>query len=219
LIESLITRDTHDVRFFLLCSQIFSENPLVLIVESHCDHHSSSSSFTMFARSLRYSASRASRSAARAFSSNGGGGGGGGAALPLAALAFAGAGYVYYDAQETQKVVDGQIKDLQVQLSGKTNSAFVFLKPHACKGTPGKVEAVLEGKSQNECELIESRSKGEDWRGICYSSSASWDKTTMPLFDPIDTTNYSFIIVHIARQIQSVRHSHYRQGRNDGRAN
>ena len=28
----------------------------------------------------------------------------------------------------------------------KTNSAFVFIKPHACKGTPGAVESVVETK-------------------------------------------------------------------------
>jgi len=32
---------------------------------------------------------------------------------------------------------------------GKTNSAFVFVKPHACKGTPGKVEAVVEESFRN----------------------------------------------------------------------
>ena len=31
-----------------------------------------------------------------------------------------------------------------IQLAGKTNSAFVFIKPHACKGTPGLVEAIVE---------------------------------------------------------------------------
>uniref|UniRef100_A0A7S1B8D5 Nucleoside-diphosphate kinase n=1 Tax=Corethron hystrix TaxID=216773 RepID=A0A7S1B8D5_9STRA len=42
------------------------------------------------------------------------------------------------------KALASAIDDLQVQLSGKTNSAFVFIKPHACKGTPGKVEGVVE---------------------------------------------------------------------------
>ena len=32
-----------------------------------------------------------------------------------------------------------------IQLAGKTNSAFVFIKPHACKGTPGLVEAIVGG--------------------------------------------------------------------------
>jgi len=39
-----------------------------------------------------------------------------------------------------------QVSDLQVQLAGKTNSAFVFIKPHACKGKPGAVEKVVEDK-------------------------------------------------------------------------
>lgn len=101
----------------------------------------------MFARSLRSSASRASRSAARAFSSNAGGGGGG-SNVPLAGIALCLMGYAYVGYEDAKKVsvLEGQVKDLQVQLSGKTNSAFVFLKPHACKGTPGKVEAVLEDK-------------------------------------------------------------------------
>jgi hypothetical protein len=66
--------------------------------------------------------------------------------MPAALVALAGAGYVYYDAQEQTGALEEQVKDLQVQLSGKTNSAFVFIKPHACKGTPGKVEAVVEDK-------------------------------------------------------------------------
>jgi len=37
-----------------------------------------------------------------------------------------------------------QINNLQVKLSGKTNSAFLFIKPHACKGNPGMVEEVVE---------------------------------------------------------------------------
>ena len=81
--------------------------------------------------------------AAAPAASNAGGGGGGGA-MPLALAALAGAGYVYYDATETQKALRADVNDLQVALAGKTNSAFCFLKPHACKGTPGKVEAVLE---------------------------------------------------------------------------
>jgi len=100
----------------------------------------------MFSNSIRRSVLRATRTTGvRAFSS-GGGGGGGGAAMPLALVAAAGAGYVYYDAQESTKALESKIDDLQVQLSGKTNSAFVFIKPHACKGKPGAVEAVLEDK-------------------------------------------------------------------------
>jgi len=37
-----------------------------------------------------------------------------------------------------------RVRSLEVALAGKTNSAFVFIKPHACKGTPGKVENVVE---------------------------------------------------------------------------
>ena len=81
--------------------------------------------------------------AAAAPASNAGGGGGGGG-MPLALAALVGAGYVYYDATETTKQLRADVNDLQVSLAGKTNSAFVFLKPHACKGHPGKVEAILE---------------------------------------------------------------------------
>jgi hypothetical protein len=42
------------------------------------------------------------------------------------------------------KKMQVEINRLQVQLSGKTNSAFVFIKPHACKGNPGMVEAMVE---------------------------------------------------------------------------
>jgi len=67
-------------------------------------------------------------------------------AMPLALAALGGAGYVYYDAQQTTEALESKIDDLQLQLSGKTNSAFVFIKPHACKGTKGAVEAVVEDK-------------------------------------------------------------------------
>jgi len=63
---------------------------------------------------------------------------------PLAFLALAGAGYAYYDAQEKSAALQTQVDALTCDLAGKTNSAFVFIKPHACKGTPGKVEEVLE---------------------------------------------------------------------------
>jgi len=47
--------------------------------------------------------------------------------------------------EEQSKVLTEKISDLQVQLSGKTNSAFVFIKPHACKSkTPEKVESLVE---------------------------------------------------------------------------
>jgi nucleoside diphosphate kinase len=95
----------------------------------------------MFTSSLRAATQKFSR---RSFSSNGGGG----SVLPLVALgaAVGGAGYVYttLDAQAT--LLEAKVDDLQAQLSGKTNSAFVFIKPHACKGAPGKVEDLVESK-------------------------------------------------------------------------
>lgn len=96
----------------------------------------------MFSSAFRNSASRVSSSAARKFSSGSGGGGGGGAALAVSLLAVAGTGYVYNEMEGLKAKAD----DLQVQLSGKTNSAFVFIKPHACKGKEGAVEKVLEEK-------------------------------------------------------------------------
>jgi hypothetical protein len=95
----------------------------------------------MFARSSR-SLRPASALLNRSFSSNAGGGGGGGAFLGLAALAAAGG--VYYVLDQKHAALEEKYSDLQVQLSGKTNSAFVFIKPHACKGTPGKVESLVE---------------------------------------------------------------------------
>jgi hypothetical protein len=71
-----------------------------------------------------------------------------GAAMVLAGVALIGTAYASSNAnaqaERIQAKLQSQVNDLQVQLSGKTNSAFVFLKPHACKGSPGKVEAVLE---------------------------------------------------------------------------
>lgn len=108
----------------------------------------------MFARTFRQASQRFSshhqqsiRRGARAFASTGGGGGSGsgGAAMPLALLALGGVGYVYYDNTEKISILENKTKELQIQLSGKTNSAFVFIKPHACKGSkPGSVEQVLE---------------------------------------------------------------------------
>jgi len=71
-------------------------------------------------------------------------GGGGGGGTMLAAAALAGAGYAYYSADQAKSELSAAIDDLQMQLAGKTNSAFVFIKPHACKGKPGAVEAVVE---------------------------------------------------------------------------
>lgn len=103
----------------------------------------------MFARTLfNRTATRATVATRRVFSS-GGGGGGGGAGTMLAVAALGGAGFVYYDANQRTDALSKKVDDLQVQLSGKTNSAFVFIKPHACKGKPGKVEEVLESKFQD----------------------------------------------------------------------
>ena len=55
-------------------------------------------------------------------------------------------------------------------------------------------QTICEGKNKNKRELIERRSKGHDWHAICFTF-ASWDKTTMVLFAPIATTNYSFGII------------------------
>lgn len=55
-------------------------------------------------------------------------GGGGGGGTILAAAALAGAGYAYYSADQAKSELSAAIDDLQVQLAGKTNSAFVFIK-------------------------------------------------------------------------------------------
>ena len=78
-------------------------------------------------------------------SSNGGSGGGGMVSL-LGVGAVAGVGYyLYNDVTQQTAQLQTACNDLQVQVSGKTNSAFVFIKPHACKGSsPEKVQAVVE---------------------------------------------------------------------------
>lgn len=92
----------------------------------------------MFARSF----TRAVKSPQiRQFSTSGGGGG---TANLLGAAALAASGFAYYTADQTNTALTQKCNDLQIELSGKTNSAFVFIKPHACKGTPGKVEALVE---------------------------------------------------------------------------
>jgi len=99
----------------------------------------------MFARTLRFSSAHTTRRGIRSFSS-GGGGRGSGAGNILSAVALAGAGFVYYNANQSKEALETKVNDLQVQLAGKTNSAFVFIKPHACKGKEGAVEAVVEEK-------------------------------------------------------------------------
>ena len=51
--------------------------------------------------------------------------------------------YIIYTTLSTP--FQAQLNQLQIQISGKTNSAFVFIKPHACQGKPGMVESVVEG--------------------------------------------------------------------------
>ena len=71
---------------------------------------------------------------------------GGGLAMPLALISLGAAGYVYMDSQSKVEAMAAKVDSLQMELSGKTNSAFVFIKPHACKGTPGSVESLVERK-------------------------------------------------------------------------
>mmetsp|Transcript_24961 Transcript_24961/g.68822 ORF Transcript_24961/g.68822 Transcript_24961/m.68822 type:complete len:390 (-) Transcript_24961:5444-6613(-) len=73
-------------------------------------------------------------------------GGGVGLAAPLALMSLGGAAYVYLDSQSKMDAMAAKVDSLQVELAGKTNSAFVFIKPHACKGKAGSVESVVEGK-------------------------------------------------------------------------
>jgi len=102
--------------------------------------------------SIRLSVTRvASRAAGRrAASTSSSGGGIGGLAMPLALISLGAAGYVYNDCQSKVDAMETKIETkidlLQSELSGKTNSAFVFIKPHACKGKPGSVESVVETK-------------------------------------------------------------------------
>jgi hypothetical protein len=95
--------------------------------------------------------------------------GSGGAALGLAAVALGMAGYTYQESQSKVEALTQQCQDLQVQLSGKTNSAFVFIKPHACKGkSPEKVQSLVENsfkfhgiritdKGEMKAEVIDSK--------------------------------------------------------------
>lgn len=96
----------------------------------------------MFARSFRLATSKVAR---RGFSS--GGGGGGSSFMPVALVGtIGGVSYAFYEMDQKNSALSDKVDDLQGQLSGKTNSAFVFIKPHACKGAPGKVEALVEEK-------------------------------------------------------------------------
>jgi hypothetical protein len=105
----------------------------------------------MFSRSLRQPVARIARIAgSRPFSS--GGGGASSAAMPVSIIALAAASYCYYDMndqndmKEQTEALEKKISEIQVDLYGKTNSAFVFIKPHACKGKTGAVEKMVEDK-------------------------------------------------------------------------
>lgn len=88
--------------------------------------------------------------------------------MALSAVALGGAGYVYGASMAEAEILNAKVDSLQVQLSGKTNSAFLFIKPHACKGTPGKVESLVEnslkkhgiritGKGEMKAEVIDKK--------------------------------------------------------------
>lgn len=98
----------------------------------------------MFSSSLFRSSARGAARVGRRFQSTAPSSGGSGIATPLALVSLGGAAYVYLDSQSKVDEMTAKVDSLQVELSGKTNSAFVFIKPHACKGNPGSVEAVVE---------------------------------------------------------------------------
>jgi len=107
----------------------------------------------MFSSSFVRSGARVASRAGRRFESTAAkaaeaapGGGVGGLAMPLALISLGAAGYVYMDSQSKVEAMEAKMDSLQMELSGKTNSAFVFIKPHACKGKPGSVESLVEGK-------------------------------------------------------------------------
>jgi uncharacterized OsmC-like protein len=103
----------------------------------------------MFSSSLFRSSARAATRIGRRFKSSAApASGGGGIAMPVALVSIGAAGYVYMDSQAKMDAMTAKVDSLQVEVSGKTNSAFVFIKPHACKGKPGSVESVVEGKFQ-----------------------------------------------------------------------
>lgn len=64
---------------------------------------------------------------ARSFSSTNGNGGLG-LAMPVSLVALAGAGYCYYDVSNQQADLERKLNDIQIQQSGKTNMAYLFIK-------------------------------------------------------------------------------------------
>ena len=87
------------------------------------------------------------RAGARRFSSDSSGGKGTPISLVVAIGATLGVVFQYNRSSKQDgnvAALQAQVNSLEVALAGKTNSAFVFIKPHACKGTPGKVEALVE---------------------------------------------------------------------------
>ncbi|KAL7563468.1 hypothetical protein ACA910_004653 [Epithemia clementina (nom. ined.)] len=80
-----------------------------------------------------------------------GGGSGGSSSTSFLALLGVGAlaGALYWKSSELEQQVSElqtSCQELQVQLAGKTNSAFLFIKPHACQNarTVDQVQAVVE---------------------------------------------------------------------------
>ena len=99
---------------------------------------------------------------------------GGNSALPsaaagLALAAAAGAAYAYSLAglaqaetallKEKLAAQAAAADELRVELGGKTNSAFVFVKPHACKETPGKVGRSLRSPSGKPASASSTRGR------------------------------------------------------------
>ena len=66
--------------------------------------------------------------------------------MALASIALGVGTYTWFDTEDQIEGLKEQVNQLQVEVSGKTNSAFVFIKPHACKGKAGAVESVVEDK-------------------------------------------------------------------------
>ncbi len=99
--------------------------------------------FGTFARS-------ALRSGARRFSIKPEGGGSSNVGPFGLLVGLAAAAGVAFQANQSNEqdgkvaALQAQVNSLEIALAGKTNSAFVFIKPHACKGKPGKVEALVE---------------------------------------------------------------------------
>jgi hypothetical protein len=98
---------------------------------------------------------------------------GAGVAMTLASSLYVADQKIATCAALEQSEVEGRMTDRWCANAAKTNSAFLFIKPHACKGVPGAVEELVKQKLEDN--------------GITVTGEGSMDAETIDEKRHIDT--------------------------------